>query len=52
MNLKKLPGEAVNEVAAALQSYTDDIVWEATALNGLDRAHSVKKEVAKNYQKL
>jgi hypothetical protein len=21
-------GEAVNEVAAALQSYTDDIVWE------------------------
>lgn len=26
--------EAENEVAAALKLYTDDIVWEAPALNG------------------
>ena len=30
--------EAEQEVAAALEWYTDDIVWEAPALNGLDRA--------------
>ena len=29
--------EAESEVAAALKLYTDDIVWEAPALNGLDR---------------
>jgi hypothetical protein len=44
--------EAENEVTAALQLYTDDIVWEAPALNGLDRAYTGKEEVAKNYQEL
>ncbi|MDN5849796.1 MAG: nuclear transport factor 2 family protein [Nitrococcus sp.] len=44
--------EAENEVTAALQLYTDDIVWEAPALNGLDRACSGKEEVAKNYREL
>jgi ketosteroid isomerase-like protein len=44
--------EAANEVAAALELYTDDIVWEAPALNGLDRAYSGKEAVAKNYEEL
>jgi len=44
--------EAEHEVKAALQLYTDDIVWEAPALNGLDRACSGKEEVANNYREL
>jgi ketosteroid isomerase-like protein len=44
--------EAANEVTAALELYTDDIVWEAPALNGLDRVCSGKEEVAKNYRDL
>jgi hypothetical protein len=40
--------EAENEVAAALKLYTDDIVWEAPALNGLNRSYSGKEAVAKN----
>ena len=44
--------EAANEVAAALEMYTDDIVWEAPALNGLDRAYSGKEGVAQNYREL
>lgn len=44
--------EAANEVAAALELYTDDIVWEAPALNGLDRSYSGKEAVAQNYREL
>jgi ketosteroid isomerase-like protein len=44
--------EAVNEVEAALELYTDDIVWEAPALNGLDRRYAGKDAVAKNYREL
>jgi ketosteroid isomerase-like protein len=44
--------EAENEVAAALELYMDDIVWEAPALNGLDRAYSGKDAVARNYREL
>jgi ketosteroid isomerase-like protein len=44
--------EAENEVEAALQLYTDDIVWEAPAPNGLNRAYSGKDELAKNYRQL
>jgi ketosteroid isomerase-like protein len=44
--------EAENEVAAALELYTDDIVWEAPALNGLDRSCSGKEAVARNYREL
>jgi len=44
--------EAENEVAAALELYTDDIVWEAPALNGLDRSYSGKEAVAENYRQL
>ncbi len=36
----------------ALRLYTDDIVWEAPALNGLDRAYSGKEAVAENYRQL
>jgi ketosteroid isomerase-like protein len=44
--------EAENEVASALRLYTDDIVWEAPALNGLDRAYKGKEAVAENYRQL
>ncbi len=37
-------------MAAALELYTDDIVWEAPALNGLDRSYSGKDAVAENYR--
>jgi ketosteroid isomerase-like protein len=44
--------EAADEVEAALDLYTDDIIWEAPALNGLDRSFSGKQAVAKNYREL
>ena len=44
--------EAVGEVEAALELYTEDIVWEAPALNGLNRSYSRKEAVAKNYREL
>jgi ketosteroid isomerase-like protein len=44
--------EAVNEVEAALETFTDDIVWEAPAPNGLNRSFSGKAAVAKNYREL
>lgn len=44
--------EAVNEVEAALETFTDDIVWEAPAPNGLNRSFSGKEAVAKNYREL
>ena len=44
--------EAENEVEAALETFTDDVVWEAPAPNGLDRAFSGKEAVAANYRAL
>jgi ketosteroid isomerase-like protein len=44
--------EAANEVEAALDLYTDDIIWEAPALSGLNRSFSGKQDVAKNYLEL
>jgi len=44
--------EAENEVTSALRLYTDDIVWEAPALNGLDRAYSGKEAVGQMYRQL
>ncbi len=44
--------EARNEVEAALETFTDDIVWEAPALNGLDRSFTGKEAVARNYRAL
>ena len=49
---KHFHSEATNEVEAALELYTDDIVWEAPALNGLDRSYAGKEAVAKNYREL
>jgi ketosteroid isomerase-like protein len=45
-------GESLNEVAAALEMFTDDIVWEAPALNGLNRSFKGKEAVAANYRQL
>ncbi len=44
--------EALNEVERALETFTDDIVWEAPAPNGLNRSFSGKQAVAKNYREL
>jgi SnoaL-like domain len=44
--------EALNEVETALETFTDDIVWEAPAPNGLHRSFSGKEAVAKNYREL
>jgi hypothetical protein len=49
---KHFHSEVVNEVEAALDLYTDDIVWDAPALNGLDRSFSGKQDVTKNYFEL
>lgn len=44
--------EAQNEIEAALELYTDDIVWEAPAPNGLNRSFSGKEAVAESYREL
>ena len=44
--------EAVNDVEAALDLYTDDIIFEAAAFNGLNRFFSGKEAVAKFYREL
>jgi ketosteroid isomerase-like protein len=44
--------EALNDVEAALGLYTDDIVFEAAALNGLNRFFSGKQAVADFYREL
>jgi ketosteroid isomerase-like protein len=49
---KHFHSEAVNEVEAALDLYTDDIIWDAPTVNGLDRSFSGKQDVAKNYREL
>ncbi len=44
--------EAKNGVEAALKLYTDDIIFEAAALNSLNRSFSGKEAVAKFYREL
>jgi ketosteroid isomerase-like protein len=44
--------EGRNEVEAALETFTDDIVWDAPAPNGLNRSFAGKAAVAENYRKL
>jgi ketosteroid isomerase-like protein len=44
--------EAVSEVEAALETFTDDVVWEAPAPNGLNRSFAGKEAAAENYRKL
>jgi ketosteroid isomerase-like protein len=44
--------EAHDEIEAALEMYTDDIIWEAPAPNGLNRSFAGKEAVARNYREL
>jgi len=44
--------EAVGEVEAALDTFTDDVVWEAPAPNGLNRRFAGKEATARNYREL
>jgi ketosteroid isomerase-like protein len=44
--------EALNEIEMALETFTDDIVWEAPAPNGLHRSFSGKEAAARNYREL
>ena len=44
--------EAENDIEAALELYTDDIIFEAGALNGLNRSFSGKHMVGKFYREL
>jgi ketosteroid isomerase-like protein len=44
--------EAENDIEAALELYTDDIIFEAGALNGLNRSFSGKQAVAKFYREV
>jgi ketosteroid isomerase-like protein len=44
--------EALHEVERALEIFTDDIVWEAPAPNGLNRSFAGKEAAAKNYREL
>ena len=44
--------EASNEVDAALETFTDDVVWEAPAPNGLNRRFAGKQAAEENYRAL
>jgi ketosteroid isomerase-like protein len=44
--------EASNEVETALETFTDDVVWEAPAPNGLNRRYAGKEAAARNYREL
>lgn len=44
--------EALNEVEAALETFTDDVVWEAPAPNGLNRTYRGKAELNDGYRAL
>ena len=44
--------EALSDVAAALETFTDDVIWEAPAPNGLNRFFTGEEAVARNYQQL
>ena len=44
--------EALSDVEAALETFTDDVVWEAPAPNGLNRSFTGKEAVGANYRQL
>jgi ketosteroid isomerase-like protein len=44
--------EALSDIEAALETFTDDVIWEAPALNGLNRSFEGKLAVADNYRQL
>jgi ketosteroid isomerase-like protein len=45
-------GEALSDVEAALETFTDDVVWEAPAPNGLNRSFTGKAAAGANYRQL
>ena len=49
---KHFHGEATADVAAALDTFTEDVVWEALAPNGINRSFTGKRDVAENYRRL
>jgi ketosteroid isomerase-like protein len=44
--------EALSDVEEALETFTDDVVWEAPAPNGLNRSFTGKEAVGSNYRRL
>lgn len=44
--------EALSDVAAALETFTDDVIWDAPAPNGLNRSFTGKEAVEENYRQL
>ena len=44
--------EALGDVEAALATFTDDVVWEAPAPNGLNRSYRGKAAAGENYRRL
>ena len=44
--------EALSDINAALETFTDDVIWEAPAPNGLNRSFTGKEAVSRNYQEL
>jgi len=44
--------EAVSDVEGALETFTDEAVWEAPAPNGLNRSFTGKPAVGENYRRL
>ena len=44
--------EALSDVEAALETFTDDVIWEAPAPNGLNRSFKGKAAVGENYRQL
>jgi ketosteroid isomerase-like protein len=49
---KHFHDEGTNAVEAALETFTDDVVWEAPAPNGLDRSFVGKEAAGRNYRAL
>ncbi|MBE0568801.1 MAG: nuclear transport factor 2 family protein [Deltaproteobacteria bacterium] len=44
--------EGLSDVEKALETFTDDVVWEAPAPNGLNRSFSGKEAAGNNYRRL
>ena len=44
--------EATSDVEAALETFTDDVIWEAPAPNGLNRSFTGKEAAGNNYRQL
>jgi ketosteroid isomerase-like protein len=44
--------EALSDVEAALETFTDDVIWEAPAPNGLNRSFTGKAAAGANYRQL